>query len=136
MKIMVQQNWNASSSTIAFGSTKLCATLHVQSTRPQMIQHSCKCWTLHISSRIRSLEHFSNISLKQNASPIQSTPRVWSQVLFHHRGKYIHIHRLESNTIDSSIKFTQPNRPYLPILTHVWVHCIELKTRNSKSGIL
>ena len=29
--------------------------------------------------------------------------------------QYIYIHRLESNTIDSSIKYTQPYRPYLPI---------------------
>ena len=39
----------------------------------------------------------------------------------------IYVHRLESNTIDKSIRFTQPYRPYLSILTHVWVHCIKLK---------
>ena len=52
----------------------------------------------------------------------------------------IYIHGLESNTIDNSINFNQPNRPYLPILTHVWVHCIKpqgmYSSRKLPSGVI
>ena len=52
--------------------------------------------------------------------------------LMHFQHLYIYIHRLESNTIDNSIKFTQPNRPYLPILNHIWLHCINSNMKGSK----